>query len=391
MLPTVNKKDHTDQIIQNSMSITISKEDHMDLKIKNPCIEEFIPLKIEKGSILSHPNNADKLKIRDKSLDDNATFYRATIKLGDSEIGEFHTRYVVHWGIHANDSNIKHVTNFFNPMKSFESNRFSWAENWISYNEHNKFFKLVKEGKDYVFKWCNRDGGGITNDARFIFPSKLVNFNKDYIKDLSDLNKNVDSVYLIARAKLYKHFNDMEDYLHSHPVEIREFSVKGNNIATGKLIGTLNHEYGVFREFADGDKREFIFSDVITKGKDIIANDKDSVSYPDGKVENPKVFLFLAKYKSNSDVYTSDNCLDRPYNNHSELKAQKYMLGFVNEKGCTKMISNVHLHEGTDLEKLFADNQDKAIPVYPRTPDMVDVWDMVQCVANPIGSDSTFI
>ncbi|RDD34262.1 hypothetical protein Wcon_01677 [Wolbachia endosymbiont of Cylisticus convexus] len=89
-----------------------AKDEIVGIKIKNPCIKEFIPLIIEQGKILSHPSNPNLYKIHDKSIDGGATFHTAIIKLGNKEIGEFHTRYVVHWAA-------KLMMNMLNTQQTF--------------------------------------------------------------------------------------------------------------------------------------------------------------------------------------------------------------------------------------------------------------------------------
>ncbi|WP_349967762.1 hypothetical protein [Wolbachia endosymbiont of Armadillidium arcangelii] len=186
----------------------------------------------------------------------------------------------------------------------------------------------------------------------------------------------------MARPKLYKYFNGAEDNLLTNAVEIRKYSLKNNIAVPGKLIGTINHEYGIFRNSADGEKGEFIFSDCTTKGKDVIVTDKDYVTYSrdEGKSQNPqRVFLFLAKYKDDGP------CQNHCYSNNIELKIKDYVLDFV------KIISNIYLYEGINLEKLFTDNKDLVIEVPSREPDMYDLLESMQCVANPIYADSVFL
>ncbi|RDD34261.1 hypothetical protein Wcon_01676 [Wolbachia endosymbiont of Cylisticus convexus] len=176
----------------------------------------------------------------------------------------------------------------------------------------------------------------------------------------------------MARPKLYKYFNGAEDNLLTNVVEICKYSLKNNIAVPGKLIGTINHEYGIFRNSASGE----------TKGKDVIVTDKDYVTYSrdEDKSQNPqRVFLFLAKYKDDGP------CQNHCYSNNIELKIKDYVLGFV------KIISNIHLYEDINLEKLFTDNKDLVIEVPSREPDMCDLWESMQCVANPIYADSAFL
>lgn len=400
------------------MTIKAKRDTLEEIRIKNPCIEKFIPLTIEKSQ------NAISKNIADITIDRPAEFYKAKIKLGDEEIGEFQTDYAAHCGTQSGSRNVIYTAKIPDTTKSFTTNAAIDLGHYYLYNYQKHFCKLVKEGEGYAFKYCDINGN-IRGNNVFPFSSKLIDFNREYIKSLSDLEKREGSVYVIAKSKLCQKFNNTEDGLQICPIEIREYTKAENGaIKHGKLIGTVNHEYGMFRDSLGGEKSEFIFSDFITKGKEVRITSKDCEMNPEDECKvDPEGFLFLAKYRGYSDIPFRDFYDCRSFSNkYSESKVGDYVLGFANSKGCTKLISSTHLYEHIDPKKFFDDDKNneyemnkdyemidpspqvkgdksqdevnyegKIIYNPPRVPDMHDLWDLVHCAADPLSSGSMFL